>query len=50
MLGLEPNVNDFAKMVDEFERAMKGKYDMVLTRPYHFLFFATILCVRKHAF
>jgi len=27
--GLEPNVNDFAKMVDEFERAEKRKYSDV---------------------
>ncbi|MFC0215172.1 hypothetical protein ACFFK0_22505 [Paenibacillus chartarius] len=25
--GLEPNVSEFAKLVDEFERAMKRKYN-----------------------
>lgn len=26
--GLEPNVNDFAKLVDEFERELKSKYNL----------------------
>jgi hypothetical protein len=25
--GLEPNVSEFAKMIDEFEQAMKRKYN-----------------------